>query len=104
MERAGTYKFALHRWPRESGLALTEACPAAALTDGSLEAGVALPIARARLMIERRRHTVAVEPGDQTAEFTVQLNAGPTLLHTWFDDAQGQPLCGAYYVYVSRLD
>ena len=104
VERAGTYTFALHRWPRESGLALTEACPAAALTDGSLEAGVALPIARARLMIERRRHTVAVEPGDQTAEFTVQLNAGPTLLHTWFDDAQGQPLCGTYYVYVSRLD
>jgi arylsulfatase len=104
VERAGTYRFALHRWPRESGLALTEACPAATLTDGHLEEGFALPIARARLMIERRRHTVAVEPGDRCAEFTLQLSAGPALLHTWFDDARNQPLCGAYYVTVTRLD
>ncbi|MBN1582106.1 MAG: hypothetical protein JXA89_15490 [Anaerolineae bacterium] len=45
-----------------------------------------------------------VEPGAKAAVFTVPLKAGPTLLHTWFDDARQQPLCGAYYVYVSRLD
>jgi arylsulfatase len=104
VERAGTYQFELRRWPRESGLALGEACPAAELTDGFLEEGLALPIAQARLMIERRQHTQAVEPGDTGATFTLQLDAGPTLLHTWFYDASGQPLCGAYYVYVSRLD
>jgi hypothetical protein len=81
-----------------------EACPAAELTDGFMEEGLALPIAQARLMVERQQHTVTVEPGDKAAVFTVQLSAGPTLLHTWFDDARGEPICGAYYVYVSRLD
>jgi hypothetical protein len=104
VERAGRYRFELRRWPRESGLALTEACSYTELTDGEMEAGVALPIAQARMMIGRKHHIQPVAPGDQAAVFTVSLEAGPTLLHTWFDDAQKQPLCGAYYVYVSRLD
>jgi len=104
VERAGTYRFELRRWPIESGLNLTEACSATQLTDGDLGEGFALPIARARLLIERRQHIQSVEPDDDAAVFTVQLNAGPTLLHTWFDDARNQPLCGAYYVHVSRLD
>ena len=104
VDRAGTYKFELRRWPRESGLALDEACSAKTVTDGVLEEGFALPIARARLMIERQQYSQPVEPGHEAAMFTVQLNAGPTLLHTWFDDARKQPICGAYYVYVSRLD
>jgi arylsulfatase len=100
----GTYRFALRRWPEESGLALTEACTATELTDGALEAGNALPIAQARMMIARRVHTQAVAAGERAAAFTVQLEAGPTLLHTWFDDERGQPLCGAYYVSVERLN
>ena len=104
VERAGTYSFELRRWPRESGLNLTEASPAAQLTDGYLEEGLALPITQARLMIERQQHTQPVEPGDEAAVFTVELNAGPALLHTWFDDDRKQPICGAYYVYVSRVD
>jgi len=104
VERAGTYRFELRRWPEESGLHLTEACPAVQLTDGYMETGCALPIARARLLIERQQHIQAVEPDDEAAIFTVQLNAGPTLLHTWFDDEHNQPICGAYYVFVKRLD
>jgi arylsulfatase len=104
VERAGTYRFELRRWPRESGLRLAEASPATQLTDGFLEEGVALSIAQARLMIERQWHTRSVAPEDEAAVFTVQLKAGPTRLHTWFDDARNQPICGAYYVYVSRLD
>jgi hypothetical protein len=104
VDRAGTYRFELRRWPRESRLHLTEACPATQLTDGYLEAGFALPITQARLLIERQQHTQAVEPGDEAVVFTVPLQAGPTLLHTWFDDERKQPIGGAYYVYVSRLD
>jgi hypothetical protein len=104
VERAGTYRFERRRWPEESGLHLTEACPAVQLTDGYMETGCALPIARARLLIERQQHIQAVEPDDEAAIFTVQLNAGPTLLHTWFDDEHNQPICGAYYVFVKRLD
>jgi arylsulfatase len=104
VDQAGTYRFELRRWPRESQLHLTEACPATQVTDGYLEAGFALPIARARLLIERQQHTQPIEPGDEAAVFTVPLKAGPTLMHTWFDDERKQPICGAYYVYVSRLD
>ena len=104
VERAGTYRFELRRWPRESGLSLTEACPAVNLTDGEAPEGLALPIASARLLVGRQRHIQPVAPADESAVFTVQLEAGPTLLHTWFYDGRDQPLCGAYYVYVSRAD
>lgn len=103
VERAGTYRFELRRWPRESGLTLGEGCAATPVTDGLLEEGIALPIARARLMIAREWHRQPVEPGHEAAVFTIPLQAGPTLLHTWFDDQRNQPLCGAYYVYVTRL-
>ncbi|MDF1515053.1 MAG: arylsulfatase [Anaerolineae bacterium] len=104
VERAGTYRFELRRWPKESKLKLTEASPPAQLTDGYLEEGFALPIARARMMIERQWHTQQVKPDDEAAVFTIPLKAGPTLLHTWFDDERNQPICGAYYVYVFRLN
>lgn len=104
VERAGTYRFELRRWPRESGLHLTEACPAVQLADGALDGGVALPIAGARVLIERQLYTQPVEPRDDAAVFTVLLGRGPTLLHTWFDDERKQPICGAYYVYVERVE
>ncbi len=44
IERAGTYRFELRRWPRESGLKLTEACTATHFFDGEGKAGVAMPI------------------------------------------------------------
>ncbi len=102
--RAGTYHLELRRWPRESGLALTDACTATTLADGEFGEGVAMPIARARIVIDRVEHNCTTGLGDQAATFTVQLNAGPCLLHTWFIDEQGQSLGGAYYVYVTRED
>lgn len=43
-----------------------------------------------------------MQPTDGTLA-VVDFQAGKALLHTWFDDANGQPLCGAYYVTVERL-
>lgn len=100
VETAGTYTFELRRWPRESGLKLREACPAAQLADGALEEGVALPIARARMLLDGHFHEASVGEDDREVSFSVELEAGPTLLHTWFDDDTLQPICGAYYVYV----
>jgi len=104
VERAGTYRFELQRWPKESGLLLTDACPAVQLTDGFLDAGIALPVARVRMVIARQQYIQAVTPDEDAAVFTLHLKAGQTLLHTWFDDERNQPICGAYYVYVTRLD
>ena len=100
---AGRYEFELRRWPRESGLRLTEACPPAELTDGSLDEGVALPIARARVFLAGKRMVQETDADAHGATFTVDLEEGPVQLHTWFDDERGRPLCGAYYVYVERL-
>jgi arylsulfatase len=104
IERAGTYQFELRRWPEESDLHLREACPPVQLTDGYLEGGVSLPIARARMMMHGEWFTQEVEPGAESAVFTLELEPGRELLHTWFDDDCGQPICGAYYVYVKRLE
>ena len=102
VEQAGTYTFELRRWPKESGLRLREACAATELTDGELEAGIALPIARARLLIGDQFHVESVAPEDESAAFSLDLEPGPVRLHTWFDDERNQPICGAYYVYVER--
>ncbi len=102
--QAGRYRFELRRWPAESGLKLREACPAATFVDGEAEAGVALPIAGARLMIGQTQHAQPLGAEDERACFTVALESGPIRLHTWFDDERNQPICGAYYVYVTRVD
>ena len=100
--QSGTHEFELRRWPIESGLALDEACDATTVTDGDFAAGIALPIARARLFIDGQAYTQTVQKGDKAACFSVELKAGPVHLHSWFDDEHNQPICGAYYVYVSR--
>ena len=43
-----------------------------------------------------------VDFDDLSAAFNVNLDAGPALLHTWFDDDKGEAITGAYYVYVRR--
>jgi len=103
VDQPGTYQFELRRWPSESGLALRDACTATQVTDGMLTDGVALPIARARMMIARKEFACPVADGQEAATFAVELEAGPCLLHTWFDDERQQPICGAYYVYLERM-
>ena len=88
----GTYRFELRRWPREADLALDE-------PEG--DSGK-LPIAKARIQVAGIDKEVEVRSGSKSANFTLQLPAGPTYLHTWFYDRADRPLCGAYYVYVEK--
>jgi arylsulfatase len=67
-----------------------------------LAAGVSLPIARARILVGGSQQSKKLESGAVSAAFSVGLQPGPVLLHTWFDDEKNQPICGAYYVYVQR--
>ncbi|MDF1753690.1 MAG: arylsulfatase [Verrucomicrobiales bacterium] len=100
---AGRYEFELRRWPRELDLGLSEGLPATRVTDGTLLEGTALPIGRARLKLGTgpmmRR---PLKPKAKFATFSANLEPGRIRLHTWFDDNNGQPLLGAYYVYVER--
>ena len=116
VDRAGVYEFELRRWPRESDVALADALPLSQVRDGDeyLSPGVSLPVSSARIFIsgpdknERGRvhfrETKKAMQGDKFVTFTTKLDAGPILLHTWFYDQEGNPITGAYYVYVRRLD
>jgi len=101
--RAGQYEFELRRWPRERDAPLSAGWPPEKAADGSFPAGASLPIATARLKIADFDRTASVDAADTAARFRVPLPAGPAECQTWFCDARGRELCGAYYVYVQRL-
>jgi len=105
VQRPGTYRISLCRWPREAKpkLRLTEASPPHHGEDWSWPAGRALPITKARLRVAGQDLSKEVTPDDYEATFTVELPKGHTTVETWFYDRDGKALCGAYYVYVERL-
>lgn len=99
---AGAYAFELRRWPREADLAMTARCAPFKAVDGEMPSGKALAIKKARLKIGEFDGTKDVSDSDKAIIFTVTLPKGDTRVQTWFDDAAGKTLCGAYYVYVER--
>jgi arylsulfatase A-like enzyme len=103
VERAANYEVNLRRWPVEADTAITAGLPPYSAVDGTYVAGKALPITQARLKVANFDRTVPVTATDKLISFTVSLPAGPTDLQTWFLDANGELLTGAYYVYVRRL-
>ena len=104
VDQPGEYEFELRHWPHEIDIALRD----------KPEGGVALPISAARIFISGVDHGTEKKPfsfegerknvrkEDRSAIFTVQIEACPVTLHTWFDDQNNQAICGAYYVYVRR--
>lgn len=100
--RDGEYTFELRRWPREADVALGAGVPPFEAVDGVYGEGKALPIAKAKLRIGDKEWTQDVEDGDKAVRFAVPLKAGYTQAQTWFYDAEGNQLAGAYYVYVER--
>ncbi len=103
VDRAGEYEVRLGRWPEEADLGLAEPAPPFQAAYGTVEAGIALPIAQAVLEHEGRTMTLPTAPTDRAARFTLRLPAGRTKLHGWFRDATGQDLCGAFYGYFRRI-
>jgi len=100
--QAGEYEIALRRWPKEADAPITAPQPAYQGVDGSFPKGLALPAAKARLTIAGLDVSKPVGPKDKAAVFRVKLPAGRTKLQTWFYDADGKELCGAFYVYVGN--
>ncbi|MBL8218772.1 MAG: arylsulfatase [Bryobacterales bacterium] len=101
-EEAGEYEIALRRWPREVDAALTADLPARPFEDGTIGKGVALPIGKARLKIGGYDQTVETKADDREAVFRMKLAKGAATMQSWFLDAQGQEITGAYYAYVER--
>jgi arylsulfatase len=102
VEKEGEYEISLRRWPREAEAAITAGFPVYKGAVGTLPEGKALAIAKARLKIADLDLSRAVGKDDKAATFTVKLKAGKTSLQTWFYDADGKELCGAYYTEVRR--
>jgi arylsulfatase A-like enzyme len=102
VDRDGQYEFELRRWPAEADLPIPAASPAHRGVDGVYPAGVALPIAKARIKVADFDQTVAVAADDRAVSFPVTLARGPVELQTWFYDEGGKELSGAYFVYVQR--
>ncbi|MDX1980857.1 MAG: sulfatase-like hydrolase/transferase [Bryobacteraceae bacterium] len=102
VEHDGEYTFTLRRWPREIDVPMRAGLKAHDGEGGDYPAGVALPIARARLAIAALDLSAAVGAEDREAVFTLRLSEGWTKMQTWFYDATGQEISGAYFVYVER--
>jgi arylsulfatase A-like enzyme len=102
--RDGLYGISLRRWPKEADAPLTAGLPAYRGVDGVFPEGKALPIAKARLKVGEVDVSQPVAEGDKAASFTVRLQTGKTQLQTWFYDARGEELCGAFYVEVRRRE
>ncbi|QDT63824.1 arylsulfatase [Calycomorphotria hydatis] len=99
----GEYEFELRRWPKESGLKLTEGCPEINVTDGVFVEGEALPIHRTELRIGDKLIKLYSPNEDGTAyQCSAKLIEGETIIQTWFLDHNGAEICGAYYLYINR--
>jgi arylsulfatase B len=98
----GEYEIRLYRWPREADAPLVAGLPAYQGVDGSFPAGIALPIAKARVKIGNTDLSKPVDARAKAVTFEATLRRGKGQLQTWFYDAQGSELCGAFYVEVLR--
>ena len=101
VERSGTYRIELRRWPKEVDLPIN-APYRDAKPNRETAPGKAISAVKAKLRIGSIEQSCAVQPSDKAAAFTVQLARGPAELRTWFYDQDGTER-GAYYVYVERL-
>jgi arylsulfatase len=104
VEKGGRYEISLRRWPKEADAAISAGVPAFNAVDGSLPPGKALPIVKARLKVgDVLDESKAVGPEDKAVTFSVALEAAAkTEMQSWFYDAAGNELCGAYFAYVHR--
>lgn len=105
VEREGDYDIELRRWPADADAPIAGGVPAFTSRDGgTLPAGQALPVARARLKIgDKVLEPKAVTPEAKAVTFAAHIAKTPkTTIQSWFDDAQGKEICGAYYAIVRR--
>ena len=106
VERPGTYRFSLRRWPDELDLPIE-----GETTEEDYERNAysylapqkALHPTRARLKLFDREEVLDVDASAKEITFTLDLDrTGETTLEAWFIDDSGEEQ-GAYYVYVERL-
>ena len=98
----GRYSLVLRRWPEESGLGIAAPAPIMQGIDGSWPKGRALPVDSAWLQAGPNAETKAVPEGAEQIAFEMEWARGPTQLKSWWYDADGSQLAGAYYLTAER--
>ena len=101
---AGTYEFELRRWPEISKLPLSAGIQGEEILSYRPFSGYVgeRPIHYANIQVAGFQATKV--PGEEAthATFAAKLGAGKTKLSTLFSDIDGNPLCSAIYVKVTR--
>ncbi len=109
VDQAGDYEIIMSRWQFDSGLALTGYDPELIRpgdniymdpVDASL---AAKPIAKAQLILGDYDKTIVTNPSDKVAKFNVSLQKGNNKIEGVFLDKSGKPICGAFYIRMTRL-
>ena len=102
---AGSYEFALRRWPLETGLPLNGSLPEGEAVPGGKvsPAGVYIQFVKARIKVGEVEQSCKVNPEQQDVSFSFDLEPGEFRMQTWLEDVQGDSR-GAYYVYVTKLN
>lgn len=109
VSKGGIYEIGLRRWPAESQLPICSGAPAWTPWDigtpdhMGYRAGVALPINMARLRVGLKSESIGVTAQDQAATFRLALDRGKTELEGLFLGEDNKPICGAFFVYVQRI-
>ena len=103
---SGRYRFELRHRPSEEDRAIVEGIPGELVSYRDIKNGYgggrAIPLVTARISVADYDQTRPIAPDDKGVIFTVELNAGETLLQTYLSDADGNSI-GAYQVYVEHL-
>lgn len=107
VEQPGEYQFTLRRWPEQTGAALGDKYEPSDKSPDNRPPGkrttVAFPtIARGKIAIADITAEAPADPRQTGVTLTAKLPAGKTTLKAWFADANGQDLCGAFYVTVQK--
>ncbi len=102
---AGTYEFALRRWPLETGLPLNGTLPPGEAVPGGVAqpAGKSIQIIKASMKAGTEEQSSQVDPDQQDVSFTFDLEPGEFRMQTWMEDIHGESR-GAYYVYVTKIE
>lgn len=115
VSRPGTYQFEVRRWPREASTAFTAVPTFAKTVDAWTDAGPvqnllysrpmkALPVAAVRVLVDEKIvETKDIVRSDQCALFDIPMDVGPASVQALLLDADGEPITGAYYVYVRLM-
>lgn len=100
----GRYRIELSRWPFHLQRKLTEKGPSKAVAGSPIREGKELPIAAGCVIMNKGVPVVKNSTADATSiSFDMDLQAGENSLQAWFKNKNGEDVCGAYYVKISKL-